>query len=157
MGRKAAPVLHLKLRIIPFHVGNFPNILPNRSNCCDGLGRALVSACRCKSTTGFDRPTTSPCTYTRYGGSTWGTSCAPSLRSPRSVNPRTAATLLFDSKSVAARLTLELTMRKMVPDPPHSLDSTQALQDTLVQSSEYVLCALFVARQSVQLKPTHRG
>ncbi|XBT42796.1 hypothetical protein ABNP32_19605 [Pseudomonas viridiflava] len=45
-------------------------------------------------------------------------------------------------------------MRKMVPDPPHSLDSTQVLQDTLVQSSEYVLCALFVARQSVQLKPT---
>jgi len=30
-------------------------------------------------------------------------------------------------------------MRKMVPDPPYSLDSTQVLQDTLVQSSEYVL------------------
>ncbi|RCL26341.1 hypothetical protein C6A77_12145 [Pseudomonas sp. AFG_SD02_1510_Pfu_092] len=45
-------------------------------------------------------------------------------------------------------------MRKIVPDPPHALDSIQALQDTLVQSSEYALCALFVARQSVQLKPT---
>ncbi|MGY4526174.1 hypothetical protein [Pseudomonas sp. TE21394] len=44
-------------------------------------------------------------------------------------------------------------MRKMVPDPPHSLDSTQALQETLAQSSEYVLCALFVARQAMQLKP----
>ena len=45
-------------------------------------------------------------------------------------------------------------MRKMVPDPPYSLESTQALQDTLVQSSEYILCALSVARQSIQLKPT---
>ncbi|MEE6439625.1 MULTISPECIES: hypothetical protein [Pseudomonas] len=45
-------------------------------------------------------------------------------------------------------------MRKTVPDPPYSPDSTQILQDTLVQSSEYVLCALSVARQSVQLEPT---
>ncbi|MNC59037.1 hypothetical protein D3C75_1088150 [compost metagenome] len=63
----------------------------------------------------------------------------------------------FDSVARRLHLPKELYMRKMVPDPPHSLDSTQALQDTLVQSSEYVLCALFVARQSVQLKPTHRG
>ena len=82
----------------------------------------------------------------RYGGSTWGTLCAPSLRSPRSVNPRTAATLLFDSKSVAAPQTLELYMRKIVPDPPYPLDSSQILQDTLIQSTEYVLCALSVAR-----------
>ena len=45
-------------------------------------------------------------------------------------------------------------MRKTVPDPPYSLDSTQVLQDTLVQSSEHVLCALSVARLTVQLKPT---
>jgi hypothetical protein len=45
-------------------------------------------------------------------------------------------------------------MRKIVPDPPYSLDSSQILQDTLIQSTEYVLCALSVARQSVQLKPT---
>ncbi|HCP28687.1 MAG TPA: hypothetical protein DIT96_03475 [Pseudomonas sp.] len=53
--------------------------------------------------------------------------CAPSLRSPRSVNPRIAATLLFDSKAVAARLTLELLMRKMVPDPPHPPRSHRTL------------------------------
>lgn len=45
-------------------------------------------------------------------------------------------------------------MRKIVPDPPYSLDSSYMLQDTLVQTSEYVTCALSVARQSVQLKPT---
>jgi len=45
-------------------------------------------------------------------------------------------------------------MRKMVPDPPYPLDSPQMLQDTLVQTTEYVLCALSVARQSVQLTPT---
>ncbi|AAN66868.1 conserved protein of unknown function [Pseudomonas putida KT2440] len=78
--------------------------------------------------------------------------CAELLRDPRSVNPCTAATLLFDSKLAAAPMILEMFMRKMVPDPP--LDTTQFLQDTLVQSSEYVLCALSVARQSVQLKPT---
>ncbi|MDZ3993528.1 hypothetical protein [Pseudomonas sp. Teo4] len=41
-------------------------------------------------------------------------------------------------------------MRKMVPDPPHPFE----LQDTLIKTSEYVLCALSVAQQSVQLKPT---
>jgi hypothetical protein len=46
---------------------------------------------------------------------------------------------------------LEICMRKMVPDPPHS---SVALQDALVQTSEYVICALSVARQSVQLNPT---
>ena len=45
-------------------------------------------------------------------------------------------------------------MRKIVPDPPSSFDSSYILQDTLVQTSEYVTCALSVARQSVQLKPT---
>ncbi|MFJ4346804.1 hypothetical protein [Pseudomonas sp. NPDC089401] len=45
-------------------------------------------------------------------------------------------------------------MRKIVPDPPHSLDSSHVLQDTLIQTSEYVICALSVARQSIQLKPT---
>ncbi|WDY56813.1 hypothetical protein [Pseudomonas sp. PSKL.D1] len=45
-------------------------------------------------------------------------------------------------------------MRKMVPDPPYSLPLPNGVQDTLIQTSEYVLCALTVARQSVQLKPT---
>lgn len=42
-------------------------------------------------------------------------------------------------------------MRKIVPDPPHA---PHMLQDTLIQTTEYVVCALSVARQSVQLKPT---
>ncbi|GLH32510.1 hypothetical protein AAH995_24950 [Pseudomonas putida] len=45
-------------------------------------------------------------------------------------------------------------MRKIVPDPPSPLDPSYMLQDTLVQTSEYVICALSVARQSVRLTPT---
>jgi len=45
-------------------------------------------------------------------------------------------------------------MRKIVPDPPYPLEPPQMLHDTLVQTTEYVICALSVARQSVQLKPT---
>ncbi|MCT8166028.1 MULTISPECIES: hypothetical protein [unclassified Pseudomonas] len=45
-------------------------------------------------------------------------------------------------------------MRKIVPDPPaSSLESSIALQDTLVQASEHILCALSVASQSVLLNP----
>ncbi|MBK5004544.1 hypothetical protein [Pseudomonas sp. S32] len=44
-------------------------------------------------------------------------------------------------------------MRKIVPDPPYT-PATQPLQDTLAHSSEYIRCALCVARQSVQLQPT---
>lgn len=46
-------------------------------------------------------------------------------------------------------------MRKIVPDPPpFALDCPHMLQDTLVQTSEYVICALSVARQSIQLEPS---
>ncbi|MDR6713482.1 hypothetical protein J2W83_003090 [Pseudomonas hunanensis] len=42
-------------------------------------------------------------------------------------------------------------MRKLVPDPPHSNLPSQSLEDTLVQASEYTLCALTVAHQSMLL------
>ncbi|WP_252088456.1 hypothetical protein [Pseudomonas sp. MWU13-3659] len=41
-------------------------------------------------------------------------------------------------------------MLKIVPDPPHNPHS---LEDTLIQASEYALCALTVAHHAVQLKP----
>ncbi|MBK5001263.1 hypothetical protein IAE37_003539 [Pseudomonas sp. S31] len=45
-------------------------------------------------------------------------------------------------------------MRKIVPDPPAtSLESSVALQDTLVQASEHVICAISIASQSVMLNP----
>ncbi len=45
-------------------------------------------------------------------------------------------------------------MRKNIPDPPaSSLESSIALQDTLTQASEHVICALSVASQSVMLNP----
>ena len=42
-------------------------------------------------------------------------------------------------------------MFKIVPVPPHSKHSPQSLEDTLVQASEYTLCALTVAHQSMLL------
>ncbi|MFV3288434.1 hypothetical protein ACNFBR_06835 [Pseudomonas sp. NY11955] len=41
-------------------------------------------------------------------------------------------------------------MLKMVPDPPHTL---HALEDTLVQTSNYLLCALAVSQQAMLLQP----
>ncbi|MCF1488293.1 hypothetical protein LZ838_13090 [Pseudomonas sp. AA27] len=41
-------------------------------------------------------------------------------------------------------------MLKIVPDPPHNHHS---LEDTLIQATEYALCALTVAHHAVQLKP----
>ncbi|MBP2261813.1 hypothetical protein [Pseudomonas sp. BP8] len=48
-------------------------------------------------------------------------------------------------------------MRKVVPDPPHSNRSPSPLEDTLVQASEYAMCALAVAHQSVTLMPKTPG
>jgi len=48
-------------------------------------------------------------------------------------------------------------MLKIVPDPPHPEHSPQDLEDTLIQASEYVLCALTVAHQSVLLQPKSPG
>lgn len=42
-------------------------------------------------------------------------------------------------------------MLKIVPDPP------SVLEDTLVQTSEHVHCALAVAQQSIQLIPRSPG
>ncbi|MDF0733885.1 hypothetical protein P0Y43_24710 [Pseudomonas entomophila] len=41
-------------------------------------------------------------------------------------------------------------MLKIVPDPPHNHHS---LEDTLIQASEYALCALTVANQAILLQP----
>lgn len=40
-------------------------------------------------------------------------------------------------------------MLKIVPDPPH----TYSLEDTLIQATEYALCAQTVAHQAVLLRP----
>ena len=39
-------------------------------------------------------------------------------------------------------------MLKIVPDPPRFKTSPQSLEDTLVQASEYLVCALTVAQQA---------
>lgn len=45
-------------------------------------------------------------------------------------------------------------MRKTVPDPPTtSLESSVALQDTLVQASEHAIYAISIASQCVTLNP----
>ncbi len=41
-------------------------------------------------------------------------------------------------------------MLKIVPDPPHKHHS---LEDTLIQATEYALCAQSVAHQAVLLQP----
>ncbi|MBF8723934.1 hypothetical protein [Pseudomonas guariconensis] len=41
-------------------------------------------------------------------------------------------------------------MSKIVPDPPQNLPS---LEDTIIQASEYALCAQTVAHQAIQLLP----
>lgn len=80
-----------ELRLIPFLVGRFRNILPRCSNGCDGAGRVLVSAGRCRSTTGFDRPTTQVSVTALYGGCAWGTFVCAGVSGDRSVNPCIAA------------------------------------------------------------------
>jgi len=41
-------------------------------------------------------------------------------------------------------------MLKMVPDPPHI---SHSLEDTLIQATDYALCAQTVAQQAIQLQP----
>ncbi|WP_194787529.1 hypothetical protein [Pseudomonas sp. UFMG81] len=41
-------------------------------------------------------------------------------------------------------------MQKIVPDPPHNHHS---LEDTIIQATEYALCAQTVAHQAVLLQP----
>ena len=73
--------------------------------------------------------------------------CAGFCLTYRSVNPCTAAAFLFDSRRVAA-LSRYPKMLKIVPDPPHNHHS---LEDTLIQATEYALCAVTVAHQAVLL------
>jgi hypothetical protein len=42
------------------------------------------------------------------------------------------------------------TMLKIVPDPPHTL---QTLEDTLIQATDYALCAATVVHQAILLQP----
>ncbi|SPO67105.1 hypothetical protein [Pseudomonas sp. JV241A] len=42
-------------------------------------------------------------------------------------------------------------MLKIVPDPPHH--PNHSLEDLLVQTSEYLVCALTIAQQTVLLHP----
>ncbi|MCE1118742.1 MULTISPECIES: hypothetical protein [Pseudomonas] len=44
-------------------------------------------------------------------------------------------------------------MLKIVPDPPHSPDIPQYLEDTLVEAMEHALCGLAVAHQSITYLP----
>ncbi|MBH3426183.1 hypothetical protein [Pseudomonas alkylphenolica] len=46
-------------------------------------------------------------------------------------------------------------MLKIVPDPPHY--PNQSLEDILVQISEYLVCALTVAQQTVLLHSSSSG
>ncbi|MEN4827017.1 hypothetical protein ABEH27_10915 [Pseudomonas sp. P39-UII1] len=41
-------------------------------------------------------------------------------------------------------------MLKIVPDPPHT---SHSLEDTLIQATDYALCAQTVAQQAVLLQP----
>lgn len=46
-------------------------------------------------------------------------------------------------------------MLKIVPDPPHN--PNQSLEDILVQISEYLVCAMTVAQQTVLLHSSSSG
>ena len=46
-------------------------------------------------------------------------------------------------------------MLKIVPDPPNP--SNQSLEDLLIQTSEYLVCALTIAQQTVLLHPRPPG
>lgn len=46
-------------------------------------------------------------------------------------------------------------MLKIVPDPPHH--PNQSLEDILIQTSEYLVCALTIAQQTVLLHPKPPG
>jgi len=41
-------------------------------------------------------------------------------------------------------------MLKIVPDPPHN---PYSLEDTLIQATDYALCAQTVAQQAIHLQP----
>ncbi|CAG8871033.1 hypothetical protein PS627_04247 [Pseudomonas fluorescens] len=48
-------------------------------------------------------------------------------------------------------------MLKIVPDPPFETDSSPSIEALLLQTSEYLVCALTVAQQTVLLHPKPAG
>ena len=44
-------------------------------------------------------------------------------------------------------------MLKIVPDPPETTDTPPTVEALLLQTSEYLVCALTVAKQTVLLNP----
>ena len=48
-------------------------------------------------------------------------------------------------------------MLKIVPDPPDSNDAPPSIEALLLQTSEYLVCALTVAQQTVLLNPKPAG
>ncbi|MDH0731860.1 hypothetical protein N5F23_14945 [Pseudomonas sichuanensis] len=44
-------------------------------------------------------------------------------------------------------------MLKIVPDPPQTTDSPHALEDTLVNATEYLMCALAIALHAFSTLP----
>lgn len=42
-------------------------------------------------------------------------------------------------------------MKKIVPDPPHTLETHHALEDLLIQISEYLTCAVAITHQNTLL------
>jgi len=48
------------------------------------------------------------------------------------------------------RIQTRFTMLKIVPDPPHDIHS---LEDTLIQATDYALCATTVVHQALLLQP----
>ncbi|HKS12519.1 MAG TPA: hypothetical protein VJS90_05715 [Pseudomonas sp.] len=48
-------------------------------------------------------------------------------------------------------------MLKIVPDPPFETDPPPSIEALLLQTSEYLVCALTVAQQTVLLNPKPAG
>ena len=48
-------------------------------------------------------------------------------------------------------------MLKIVPDPPFETDSPPSIESLLLQTSEYLVCALTVVKQTVLLNPKPAG
>jgi len=88
--------------------------------------------------------------FVLYGGCAWGTLACAGSGIRRSVNLCTAASYLFDSMWGAALKNGYQSMLKVVPDPPYNPHS---LEDTLIQATDYALCAATVVHQALLLQP----
>ena len=88
-----------------------------------------------------------------YGSCAWGTFVcagilsAPGLSTHKQLPPfRLTADLRQPFKALRGF------MLKIVPDPPHNVLS---LEDTLIQATDYALCAATVVHQAMLLQPTN--